>query len=109
MSLAPQGFRWGFRTGASEPRRFGVDLQRTRELDPVALGERRLRRGAAAEYRDTHGRRIEPVLRDNPGACERIGDRRSGGKLDLDDVLYGRRRPNDRYLHGALAYSASAR
>jgi len=95
--------RGRLRANASDPRGLGVDFERSSELDPVAFGERRLTRRAAAEHCNAEPRGIERVLDDEPRSVDSLPDGRTRRKLDLDDILDRRGRPDDGDLHRGFA------
>src|SRR5262249_23719907 len=91
------------------PGKLGVDGQRSRQLDPIALLELRRCIRAAAKDRKSELVSIERVPSQEPLALDGFCDRRAGRKLEGDDVLDLGSRPHDRHVHARLVYTASAR
>jgi len=89
--------------GTSDSRDFGVDGERPRQIDAVAVGEHRVVSYAMAVNGKPDSRAIDSVPRNKAGGFDRISDRRVRGKIDVNAVLHDQRRPSDRNSHGLLA------
>lgn len=104
MSAGPaRSFRERFGARPREPGSFGIYFERSSEVDPVAVGERRIGGNAAAMDREPEPRYVEPVLSDETRLLDGFGNGRVSWKLDRDNVLYGEGCPDDRNVHGSLA------
>jgi hypothetical protein len=99
----PRSFRERFGARPREPGGFGIYFERSSDVDPVAVGERRIGGHAASMDREPEPRYVELVLSDETRLLDGFGNRRASRKLDRDNVLYGGGCPDDRHVHGSLA------
>ena len=98
-----RSLRERFAARPREPGGFGIDFERSSEVDPVAVGERRIGGHAAAMDREPEPRYVEPVLSNETRLLDGFGNGCASRKLDRDNVLYGEGCPDDRDVHGSLA------